>query len=326
MALSLRRAIRAFCCTSPAILAACGGSPPAARDAQAAGAPSAMVADTATITVPRSYPAQVYVERDVIVAALSAGNIDTLHVVLGSSVRAGQVLATIESRDQEIEHSRASVEVERQQRSVARARELAKRGFMTSADSEQVEFDLKRAEQALRKAERDVELTRITAPFAGVVTARYVSPRGLVQAGDTLFRVAETAPQLVRVRVPEPGARGVRIGDRAMVVGGETRRVGAVVTFAAPALDPASGTREVILRLADARFLPGESVRVEMGSERRMAIVAPREAIAAEGYALVVDRDRTTMRPVVVGATLDGARVEILSGLAAGERLAKVER
>ena len=325
MALSLRRAGRVVLCASPAILAACRGAPPAAREAQAAGAPSVMVADTATITVPRSYPGQVYVERDVAVAARSAGNIDSLHVVLGSAVRAGQVLATIESRDQEIERARAGVEVERQQRSVVRARELSKRGFMTSADSEQVEFDLKRAEQALRKAERDLELTTITAPFAGVVTARYVSPRGLVQAGDTLFRVAETVPQLVRVRVPEPGARGVRIGDKAMV-GGEARRVSAVVTFAAPALDPASGTREVILRLADARFLPGESVTVEMGSERRTAIVAPREAIAADGYALVVDRDRTTVRPVVVGATLEGARVEILSGLAAGERLAKVER
>jgi hypothetical protein len=82
----------------------------------------------------------------------------------------------------------------------------------------------------------------------------------------------------------------------------------------------------VIVRLGASRFLVGESVIVEMGSERRVAVVAPRAAIAADGYALVAQGDRTVMRSVTVGATLAGERVEILSGLAFGERLAPLRR
>ena len=51
-----------------------------------------------------------------------------------------------------------------------RQRALTTAGFATQADSEQVEFEYREAELALRKAQRDFDLTRIVAPFGGVVT------------------------------------------------------------------------------------------------------------------------------------------------------------
>ena len=45
-----------------------------------------------------------------------------------------------------------------------------------------------------------------------------------------------------------------------------------------------------------------------------------------DGYAVVVDNGRSTLRPVTVGRDVGNGRVEILSGLASGERLARPPR
>lgn len=320
--------LRSALCTmaSCALLMSCKASPPVAH-AAAKAATDTMVADTATITVPRVYPGQVYVEHDVAVAARAAGMIDSLFVNLGASVTRDAMLATIDDRAQEIEHARANVALERARNARARALSIGTRGGVTPADSERLDEEFRDAELTIRKTQHDLDLTRVIAPFTGVVTARYVRPRQLVTAGDTLFRVAETSPQLVRTRVSEPAAREVRVGARAVIVAnnGTARQDGRVV-YAAPALDAASGTREVILQLSAARLLAGEAVTVELGTERRRAVVVPRDAVSSDGYVLVTDGTRTTVRPVTIGAHVSNERVEIVSGLQLGERVAPLRR
>lgn len=306
---------------------ACGGAQAPAVSARQPDTNTAMSADTATIVVPRTFVGHVFVERDVVVASRAAGVVDSLPANLGTSVRADETLALIDRRVQEIALARAQLELGRARSVLSRSRELGQVGGITPVDSEQFEVVLQHAQLALREAQQAVEFTRVSAPFAGVVTARYVRPRQLVAPGDSLFRVSATAPQLVRVRLSDAAARSVRIGDRAIVRGtsGDMRESARVV-LASPSLDPGSGTREVILQLASSRFLPGEDVAVDIGGEKKSAIVAPRSAVAKDGYVVVLDGTRSTLRPVVVGAMVDGDRVEILSGLSAGERLAPPQR
>lgn len=306
-------------------LTACRGAPADARAAVAPRGEITMMADSATISVPHVFAGQVYVERDVAIAARAAGSIDSLFVQLGASVATDALMASIDNRAQEIERARANVALDRAQRARSRSRDMGPRGGVTPVDSERVEQDVRDAELTVRKAQHELELTRVTAPFGGRVTSRYVRPHQMVAVGDTLFRLAETGPQLVRVRVNEQAAKSVRVGDRAVAISGTARESGRV-TYAAPSLDPASGTREIILQLGSSRFLTGETVTVEIGNERRRAIVAPRAAVSADGFVLVVDGARTTVRPVTVGAAVSGDRIEVVSGLTAGEKLALPRR
>ncbi|PYP81486.1 MAG: hypothetical protein DMD35_01895 [Gemmatimonadetes bacterium] len=170
--------------------------------------------------LPLELPAQLYVEHDAVVVARSAGTIDGLYAELGDRVSAGQLLARLESTDQSIALAGADAAYESMTRTAARTRLLKKGGGATAADSEQVEFQLRQAEVQRRKAQRDVELTRVTAPFAGVVTARLARPRRFVEVGDTLFRVTEPSPLFARVRVPEVGARQLRVGDSSSISAG----------------------------------------------------------------------------------------------------------
>jgi RND family efflux transporter MFP subunit len=168
----------------------------------------------------------------------------------------------------------------------------------------------------------------VVAPFAGIVTARYARAPRLVVAGDTLVRITELSPLLARVRVPERSAASVRLGDAALVVTAEGGSVPARIERLAPAFDPASGTREAVLRVdgAPALLLPGASVQVRLGRVQRRVVVIPRTAVGPDGYVLVVDHDRTTLRAVTLGEDVGDGRVEVVSGLAAGERIARSGR
>jgi membrane fusion protein, multidrug efflux system len=289
---------------------------------------SEFMADTMTVQQPIELPAQLYVEHDAVVVARSSGTIDSVSAELGDRVTAGQLLARLESGEQEIALASAEAAHDNANRAVVRVRALTKSGGITQADSEQAEFQLRQTEIAVRKARRDLDLTRIAAPFSGVVTTRAARPRRFVGAGDTLFRVTEQAPLLARIRVPEGSALGLRSGESASVIGGDGSTFTATVAHLAPFVDAASGTREVVLRLVNpgTSAVVGSSVSVRLGRERRRAIVVDRSAVANDGYVVVVENGRSAVRAVTVGRDVGGGRVEVLSGLSAGERLARPTR
>lgn len=280
------------------------------------------VADTATVQVPLEIPAQLYVEHDAVVVARSAGTIDSLSAELGDRVASGQALARMESADQQIAVARAEAAYDNANRALTRARALTKAGGTTAADLEQLEFQLRDADIGRSKARRDLELTRVAAPFAGVVTSRVARRGRFVAIGDTLFRVTEAAPLYARVRVPEANARSLRIGMSASV--GERP---ARIVHAAPIIDAASGTRELVVEVqGPGELIPGSTVNVRLGDRTRRVTVVPREAVAPEGFVVVVENGRSTLRSVVVGREIGGGRVEIVSGVSPGERLARPTR
>ena len=311
---------------SLSLLANCSGDavPETRADAAAALTPF-HVADSTTESIPVELPGQLYVEHDAAVVARTEGIVDSVYVDLGRWVKEGQLLAKLESIDQEISRDQARQAADNAHRVFERARELAQSGHVAPADSELASFDYEKAALQLRQAERDYELTRVTAPFAGVVTARHIRPRRHVTQGDSLFQVTALAPLLVSVRAPE-GALGSDLSDASVeVVSADGRRHSARVLRASPVYDAASGTREIVLRVgAKSGLKPGARVTVLLGTNPRTVLAIPREYLSNQGYVLVVEQGRTVMRQVRAGGELPEGQVEIQSGLAAGERLAPV--
>jgi membrane fusion protein (multidrug efflux system) len=293
-----------------------------ADDSGTATPTSLVTADTATIDAPLSLPAQLYVEHDAVVYARSAGVVESIFVDLGNRVAAGQMLGKLESADQTIALDQARDRFANAKQRAERQRALKTAGVVTQADSEQMEFEYRAAELALRQAQREYDLTRIAAPFNGVVTSRTARIGRLVHSGDSLFQVTALAPMLAKVRVPETSAFGLTVGSAAQVIAAGGERATARVVRASPVIDAASGTREVVLQVAPgAKLTPGSSVTVRIGSERRQVVTLPRSAVGSEGYALVWEDHRTALRAVTLGSAVAGDRVEVVSGLAPGERV-----
>ena len=198
------------------LLAACAdrpATPPAAVETgESRPAPDAaalVTADTVTVELPLALPSQLYVEHDASIYARSSGIIEAITVDLGTRVTAGQLLARLENTDQTIALDQARERHTDASRQVTRQRALKTAGVVTQADSERVELEFREAELALQKAQRDYDLTRVVAPFGGVITARTARIGRLVAPGDSLFRLTALAPVLAAVQ----GARGSGLRD-----------------------------------------------------------------------------------------------------------------
>ena len=126
-------------------------------------------------------------------------------VDVGDTVRAGQPLVRLDARTLEVQARQAEASVAQARASLDLARanatrgeSLVKEGLISSSDSDELRATLTKAEAQLATAEADREAARLrlgfatlTAPDAGVISARTVQPGQIVSAG---VRPAATHP------------------------------------------------------------------------------------------------------------------------------------
>jgi RND family efflux transporter MFP subunit len=266
-------------------------------------------------------------------------------VDIGARVEAGQLMAELETPeiDRELSEDRADLKQAEAAKGLAKA--TAKRwtqmlsgNTVSAQEAEEKTSDLSLKEAAVEsagaKVERLQELTgfaRITAPFAGTVTARNLDIGQLVDAGGSreLFRVAKTDRLRVFVRVPQSYTRSVTAGQRAELTVPEMpeRKFEATIVRDAGAIDAASRTLLTELEVDNAKgeLLAGSyaSIRLtEAHPEVSMTIPSNCLLFRAEGPQVgIVDASHhVELRSVTVGRDL-GATIEIVKGVAMGDQL-----
>ena len=145
------------------------------------------------------------------------------------------------------------------------------------AESDQ--WDIKRVQETLntaheeeRSLELEMEKTKITAPFDGLIARRYVREGQSVSKGDRLFWVTAEAPLLMRFTLPERYFGHVRAMQQFEIsspdVPGEKHA--ARVKEVSPVIDPSSGTFEVLVELTGGRgsLRPGMTANLTVESSR----------------------------------------------------------
>jgi RND family efflux transporter MFP subunit len=179
------------------------------------------------------------------------------------------------------------------------------------------------------------DYTRITAPYAGVVTVRYADKGSLIAAGTSESRQAEPIVRLAQISVlrlvlpiPESIAARIRLGDpiKVHVQALNQDYVGTVSRFA-DALDEQTRTMhtEIDFQNSDGKLLPGMYVQASVPpAVRKDVLTVPLEAVdmnGSDGTVLVVNsQNELEERNIHLG--LEGStHVEVLSGLTEGERV-----
>jgi RND family efflux transporter MFP subunit len=204
-------------------------------------------------------------DLDADVGARMSGVVRQVNVELADAVREGDVLLVLDDAREvaRVESSTAALELARAAH--ARAEGLAAKGFITAAQMDEARYALRKAEAALREAQVELEHTRITAPFSGVITRRMTGRGRPVREGEPLFRLTALQPLRALLRVSEPAARRLRVGESAMLITEDGVQVAAVVQRISPATDPESGTVEVLLNVPRPGPLrPGSSASVRL--------------------------------------------------------------
>src|SRR5580704_14189392 len=178
------------------------------------------------------------------------------------------------------------------------------------------------------------DYTRITAPFAGVITNRYADTGALIAAGTStaqstpVVRIAQTSVLRLVLPIPESIAGQIRLRDpvRVHVQALNQDSIGRVSRFA-DSLDQQTRTMEteIDFQNADGKLLPGmyvEAILAPPGQKEMLTV--PLEAMhtnGSEGTVLLVNKDNVLEERKVRLGIQGSTQIEVLSGLQEGDRV-----
>ena len=214
----------------------------------------------------------------------------------------------------------------RQKAAAAEVERAIAEGQAVQARRQQVLAKIEGAKAEVASTQVQQGYARITAPLAGVVTAKHADVGSLAAPGTPLLTVEDGRRYWLEAAIPESQAAGIHQGQSfAVQVEAAGLSLTAPVSEIVPAADPAPRTILVRLDLpASPRLRSGLFGRVRVPVARRQAIQVGRSAIVERGQlqgVFVVGQDNIArFRLVRTGETRQDA-TEILSGLTGGEQI-----
>ncbi len=266
---------------------------------------------------------------------------------IGAHVKAGELLAEIETPDLDQQLLQARADLASAQANAALARTTAKRwsellasGSVAKQDVDERAGDLVAKDALVKSAQANVDrlvatkgFARIIAPFDGIVTARDTDVGALINAGGgsapELFVVSDTRTLRVYVNVPQSQVPSVPPGTKATISVPEhaDKSFAGTVVSSAQSVDAASGTTLMQLSVDNAagELMPGSFARVQLQSTGPVnTLTVPASALIFDSRGLFVATvgadQRVRLKPVTIARDL-GKTIEIGSGLDAADRV-----
>jgi len=266
---------------------------------------------------------------------------------IGSKVKAGDVLAEIDTPDldQQLMQGRADLSVAQAnaklaQISAERWQSLAGSDAVAKQDIDQRTFTLNANIAQVKAAQANVDrlaaeqgFKRLIAPFDGVVTARETDIGALINVGAAggaqLFVLSETSKLRVYVNVPQNYVPSVPPGTQATITVPEhpDKTYSGIVEASAQAVDPATGTTlmQIIVDNSTGQLMPGDYAGIHLQIPAAANVLSvPSSALIfdAKGLSIAtVDADNhVLLKPVSIERDL-GAVVELASGLTPNDRV-----
>ena len=243
----------------------------------AAPAPVAKVAPKIE-TPPAEFTASgpIVVENQLDVSAQREGVITRVLADVGRHVRRGEALALLDDRQTAADRDAAKAKVKSLEADVKgweyetkvleadldRDEQMMKAQLITQQQLEHARYkveadkfetersrqNLINAQASLQSLQLELEKTRVTAPFDGVVERRYVRAGQKVAVGDRIFWVTAVAPLRIRFTLPERFAGHLQMGDSLAITSADVPAElhDAKIISVSPVVDPASGTIEAV--------------------------------------------------------------------------------
>lgn len=224
------------------------------------------------------------------------GTVDAVLVKEGDIVTAGQALVRIDARDLAAKQNQVAASIsdaEAQQRDAAAQ---ASRMRALYADSAATKVQLEGAETGLARADAGVRAARATsqelgamssyavirAPFAGLVTKRFVDPGAFAAPGAPLVAVQDGLQLRVTANATPDAVGGIRRGQviDAIIEG---RPVGAIVEGVVPSATGNLYAINALVANPGGRILPGSSATLLLPAGARHALMVPSAAVSHQG-------------------------------------------
>jgi RND family efflux transporter MFP subunit len=266
---------------------------------------------------------------------------------IGAKVKAGDVLAEIDTPDldQQLMQARADLNVSQANAKLAqvgaeRWQSLASTDAVAKQDVDQRTFTWNANVAQVKSSQANVnrlvameDFKRLTAPFDGIVTARETDIGALINVGAAggaqLFVVSETSKLRIFVNVPQNYVPSVPSGTKATITVPEhpDKTYSGTVEASAQAVNPLTGTTlmQIIVDNRAGELMPGDYAGIHLqiaGAAHVLSVPSSALIFDAKGLSIAtVDaNNRVLLKPVSIERDL-GAVVELASGLSPNDRV-----
>ena len=306
-------------------LSGCSGSKDAAEaTAKAPAGPRLLLAPVDTVNW-QDVSAEVATVDQAQVMARMPGILSSLAVRAGDNVRRGQALGRV--TDSGVGGSGAQAASAAAQSTLANAelnriRFLYKNGVYAKARLEQAEAGARIASVQASAAHAQ---EAVIAPASGRVLRADIPAGSTVMPGMVIAVIA-SGPVVLRLELPESLARRVHVGSRVMAsgIGDGTGSATGAVTKLYPAVQAGQISADVAVPGLDPTFI-GSRVAAKVETGQRKAVIVPRAFVATrygiDAVTVLAKDGSATQVPVQTAASSEPGKVEILSGVSAGDTL-----
>lgn len=255
--------------------------------------------------------------------------IDEIRVDVGDHVKKGEVVATLDRN----QYNQTAVQLRNAEQNLARMKSVYEAGGVSKAQIDELETSVTVLRETIANLERNIELR---SPIDGVITGRYNEPgdlfamAGNADGGIGVLQVMQIDKLKAVVAISEkyyPQVyKGMKVKVTADVYPG--KEFEGVVNIVYPAINSATHTFNVEVLVPNAKEIlrPGMFARTEFNMGSRQSLTVPDVAVQKQmgvndRYVYVVKEGVAERRVVELGRQV-GTRVEVLSGVEAGEEVA----
>ena len=252
-----------------------------------------------------------------------SGTLDHVYVDMGSPVRRGQMLALIDTTELFQTRQQAAATAQNARLTYRRTKDLYDQTLVAAQDIENAEAAMKVAVAALDIATTRLDYARITAPFSGTITKKFLDPGAVVSAlTSTLFTLMDPDRMKIIINILEQDIPRVTMGLEASVSvdAFPGKKFTGTVSKFSQAVDLSTRTMAVEVDIPNPGHLlaPGMFATVSLNvGQKNDALTLPTQALLKDdqGLYVYIARQDTARRARVTAGTEQNSRTEILSGL-----------
>ncbi|WP_020399859.1 efflux RND transporter periplasmic adaptor subunit [Kordiimonas gwangyangensis] len=252
-----------------------------ADSTETSGLSRALPVRTATVKIENGYHARRTFTGRAVPGRVSSmafelgGTVSEIKVDLGSHVKAGDVLAELDTARLKAQRAQLMAEkdevaasLDLAERTLKRAQETFQNGHTSAQRLDEAEANAislraraKRLEAGIAALDVDVAKSEMRAPFDGVITARLVDEGVVVGAGARLLELSEDSRMEAHIGMPPEYALAVEDGAKVELRGGRRQQIdGATVRAVVPTIEGQTRTMMVTFDLPEAQASRGELI------------------------------------------------------------------
>lgn len=280
-----------------------------------------------TVSGSLELPATLEPSKQADISTTTSGKISSLRIVLGSTVGIGEIIGTVDTRQQQINLKDAKEALNKAQRDYQLNKELFEGNAGTAQSVKDAERTFESARTKVSQVGQQLGDTRIKAPISGIITVKSGEVGEYANVGTAIATVVDIYNLKAVVFVSEKDVYRLKLNQTAIITADvlQGKSFNGKVSFISPVGDENHNYRvELAVNNKSAVLKAGTYIKVNFNLGKEAETLQIPKIALVEGiknpFVYIVSADKAEVKKIIIGREF-GEKLEVLSGLEEGDEV-----